>query len=117
MDLNFILQLVDLPALSLKYPMLTKVFIVMGVFRVVLKPILALAIKYVDIQPSLEKNEKVMRLLRSPAWKTVSFALDYLFSLKLPFAPGSVGFKVQQAVQADKGVDPTPEPPKPAAGL
>lgn len=117
MDLNFILQLVDLPALSLKYPMLTKVFIVIGVLRIIMKPTMALLMKYVDIQPSLEKNEKVMRLLRSPAWKTIAFGFDMVLSVKLPFAPGSVGFKVQQAVQAEKGVDPTPEPPKPAAGL
>lgn len=117
MELDFILQLVDLPALTLKYPMLTKIFIVIGVLRIIMKPLFSLLIKYVDIQPSLEKNEKVMRLLRSPAWKTIAYGIDMLLSVKLPFAPGSVGFKVQQAAQAEKGVDPTPEPPKPAAGL
>jgi hypothetical protein len=103
--------------LSSKYPFLLQLVVVMGIVRLVMKPVFTLAASLLALYPTSDKKDKINALMNSKAWRLFTFLVDYTFSIKIPFAPGSVGFKVQQAVIADKGVDPTPEPPKPAAGL
>jgi len=67
-----------------KYPQLSVVFLVMGVFRAVFKPALLLAEKYVEATPSKDDDEKLAAFKQSKAYQVLSFLADYLLSIKLP---------------------------------
>lgn len=105
MDLSFLAPFIQ--SFATKYPIILNIFVFVGIFRILMKPIMALIIKYVELNPDPAKRAKVEALLQSRGWQTVAFAIDYIFSVKLPYAPGSIGIRVQEAVQAEKGQSPT----------
>ncbi|TXH43497.1 MAG: hypothetical protein E6Q97_34040 [Desulfurellales bacterium] len=115
MDLAFLAPIVQ--SLAQKYPWVLSLLMIIGISRLALKPVFAVAMRYMELEPNPEKRAKVEKLLASRAWKTFAFAVDYIFSVKLPYTQGSLGERVQNAVIADKGNVPEIEPPKPAAGL
>lgn len=70
--------------LAVKYPAFASVALVIGSLRIFLKPLMALAISYVEWSPDPKDNEKLKKVMESKAYKLFAFALDYLASVKLP---------------------------------
>lgn len=72
-----------LPLIS-KYPVVSSILLIVGGLRVVLKPIMVAAKAYVDYTATTSDNEKLAAIESSKLYKTISFVLDYLASIKLP---------------------------------
>lgn len=70
----------------MNYPNLMSVVVVLGVFRMVFKPIVTAVQAYVDATPSKIDDEKFEEIKKSSAYKSVSWLVDYLMSIKLPQA-------------------------------
>lgn len=79
MDLSvIIIELVS------KYPVLGSVVAVMGMARLILKPLMVFLKEAVLATPS-DKDDLVLgKVEGSKIYKAIVFLLDYLFSLKLP---------------------------------
>ena len=67
-----------------KFPVLASVLMVIGVLRLVNKPLFAFLRTVVDATPTPKDNEILVKIETSKAYKYVSFVLDYLGSVKLP---------------------------------
>lgn len=63
---------------------LITMFLVMGSFRVVMKPLVALVQLIVKETPTPEDDKFVAKVMESKTYKTVCFVLDWVVSLKLP---------------------------------
>lgn len=69
-----------------KYPITFAVLAVIGTMRAVNKPLFALLRAYVLSTASVKDDMVLDQVESSKAYKTISFALDYLASVKLPKA-------------------------------
>jgi len=69
--------------LAAKFPIILSVFIVMGVSRSILKPLFVFLNAAVASTPSLKDDELLKKVEGSSVYKSLVFALDYLFSIKL----------------------------------
>lgn len=70
-----------------QFPVVATVLIGIGILRAVNKPLFALLKAYVTSTPVLWDDEMLTKLEQSKLYRTVSFALDWLGSVKLPKAP------------------------------
>lgn len=70
----------------MNYPSVMSVVVVLGVFRMVFKPIVTAYQAYVDATPSKEDDEKFEEIKKSSVYKSISWLVDYLMSVKLPQA-------------------------------
>lgn len=61
-----------------------QVLLVVGVLRVVVKPVMAIAQSVVSLTPSQKDDELVQKILDSKVYKALVFTLDWLASIKLP---------------------------------
>jgi len=67
-----------------KYPVILTIAAVMGIARMVLKPLMSFLHEYVLITPS-EKDDKLLESVEtSSVYKAVVWVLDFVLSLKLP---------------------------------
>lgn len=85
--------------LAQKYPVVLTILMFMGMCRLAFKPIFQIGMRYLELEPDPAKRERVQALMNSRGFKTFAFAIDLIFSIKLPFLSGSVGERVQQAVE------------------
>lgn len=76
--INFILEMAQ------KYPQLTILFIVMGVLRVVFKPLFSFLRVVAEATPSQADNILLDKVQDSKVYKAVAWFLDYIASVKLP---------------------------------
>lgn len=65
---------------------ITSIAAVMGLVRIVFKPLMVTLHSIADSTESGWDNEKLEKLETSKAFKIFSFALDYILSIKLPGA-------------------------------
>jgi len=65
-------------------PHLAVLLSIMAVSRAVFKPACSLIQIYVDTTPSKTDNETWAKIKESKQFKAVSYAVDFLFSIKLP---------------------------------
>jgi len=65
-------------------PNLAIVITIMSVARAVFKPACSLIQAYVDSTPKKSDNEKWAKIQSHKAFKAVAYAMDFLFSIKLP---------------------------------
>lgn len=73
-----------LEALMGKYGIAVQVVSVFGTLRVVFKPLMVFLSAMVAATPSKIDDSVLARIQASPAYSWLSFALDYVASLKLP---------------------------------
>jgi len=66
-----------------KYPVLSSIFMVMGILRAVFKPIFSLARTVVAATPSVKDDAVLDRVEGSKAYKAVLYVLDYIASIKI----------------------------------
>lgn len=76
-----------LEALAGKYGALAQVLMIMGIARLCMKPIMTAIGEVVKVTPSTKDDDLVAKILVSPWYKGVCFALDFILSIKLPQAP------------------------------
>ncbi len=69
-----------------KYGVVAQVLGIMAMFRVVFKPLVALAGGWVQLTPSMKDNESLKKFMESKAYKFFAFLVDWFASLKLPKA-------------------------------
>lgn len=67
---------------AVQYPQLASIIFLIGSFRVVMKPLVALAKAIVEITPSKSDDVFVEKIEQSGAYKVVLFVVDYIFSIK-----------------------------------
>ena len=72
--------------LVMRYPSLMAVVVILGIFRAIFKPIVTAYQAYVEATPGKEDDEKFEEIKNSSAYKSISWFVDYLFSIKLPKA-------------------------------
>lgn len=72
-----------IPIIS-KYPIVASILMVVGGLRVVIKPIMSALRSYVEYTDSPNDNVKLDKIESSKLYKTLSYILDYLASVKLP---------------------------------
>ncbi len=70
-----------------KNPQVAALIVMMGTLRLVLKPIMSALKEVIDLTPTKWDNEQFDKLINSKAYKAISWALDYVGSIKLPKAP------------------------------
>jgi hypothetical protein len=70
--------------LASKYPVVVAVCSVVGIFRLVFKPTVALVKLIVAATPSESDDKVVADIEASGIWKAVLWVVDYLLSIKLP---------------------------------
>jgi hypothetical protein len=70
--------------LSVQAPWALQVIVVMGMFRLILKPIMVALKAIVDVTPSPKDNELLAQAEGSKAYAILCFVLDYVASIKLP---------------------------------
>jgi len=68
--------------LMVQYPWIATIFMVIGVIRVVVKPLMALAKSVAASTPSAKDDAVVAGLESNKIYKTVLFVIDWIFSLK-----------------------------------
>ena len=74
--IQFVLQM------AVQNPKIAAVILVIGSFRVLMKPIMELLKAYVLITPSKKDDELLDKAEKSQLYKIVMFILDYAFSIK-----------------------------------
>lgn len=67
-----------------KAPWLGSILLVIGGLRVILKPIMSVLLAYVQYTPSQDDDSKLSAFMDGKLYKTLSYALDWLASIKLP---------------------------------
>lgn len=68
-------------------PSLAVVLTIMSIARAVFKPACSLIQAYVDSTPSALDNEKWAAIQSNKTFKAVAYAMDFLFSIKIPKKP------------------------------
>ena len=66
-----------------KYPVISTIVFVIGVCRVVIKPLMSVARAVVDLTPNQADNAKLDEVEASSAMKTLLYVLDWFASIKL----------------------------------
>jgi len=77
MDMSFLLGLVA------QYPILASILMVVGILRLVIKPIFSIAYVIADETVSKADEEFIKKIEDSTVMKGLVFALDWLASVKL----------------------------------
>lgn len=70
--------------LASKYTVIVGICTVLGVFRLVFKPLFALWKAITEITPSTKDDEMYAKTVASKIYKGALWLADYLFSVKLP---------------------------------
>ena len=70
-----------------KFPFMSAVIMIMGVFRVIFKPTMTWISQVVEATPTKKDDEFWAKVQASSIYKKVSWFVDYLLSIKLPQAP------------------------------
>ena len=70
--------------LVIKYPVIAKVLIFVGVARFIFKPLMSAVQNHVNLSPSKEDDAKLRRIMTSTPYFIFSFLLDLTASIKLP---------------------------------
>lgn len=70
--------------LATKYQVIMTICIVVGIFRLVFKPLVAIIKAVVVYTPSPKDDVIVAQVEASKVYKTVLWVIDYLLSIKLP---------------------------------
>lgn len=70
--------------ISQSAPWLYQVIFYIGLARLIMKPVMTAVQEIVNLTPSTKDNEFLDAVLGSKIYKAVSWALDYVASLKLP---------------------------------
>lgn len=73
-----------------KYPVLTSIFLVIGILRAINKPFFAFLRAYVLATPSTSDDAVLDRVEQSQVYKAISFVLDWTTSIKLPAKQAAV---------------------------
>ena len=68
--------------LMVQFPWIATIFMVIGVIRVVVKPLMELAKSVAASTPSAKDDAAVASLESNKIYKTVLFVIDWIFSLK-----------------------------------
>lgn len=66
------------------HPWLASTFMVVGMCRAIFKPLMAFLHSIADVTPSTKDNELLAKAESSKVYSVLSFALDYVASIKLP---------------------------------
>lgn len=70
-------------ALIGKYPMVASVLSILGLIRLIVKPIMEVIKAYVEFTPNKEDDSFVNKVIASPIYNKFLFILDWLFSIKI----------------------------------
>lgn len=73
-----------LESMSGQNGMLLQVLVIMASFRVVFKPLMALASAVVEVTPPKGDDELLAKIKANKYYKMVVFLVDYFASIKLP---------------------------------
>lgn len=73
-----------LSTLAADHPWLFTIFTIIGVLRVIFKPLMSLLKQVVDTTPTTKDDEFYNQLIDSQAYKAIAWGVDYLASIKLP---------------------------------
>lgn len=65
-------------------PWLVNLIIIMGTFRLIVKPIVTAIEEIVKATPSRKDDEQLDKIKASPAWYWFFFILDWFTSIKIP---------------------------------
>lgn len=76
--------------IATKYPWIIVVLSVMGATRIVFNGLFSMAQAYVDSTVDVADNEVLIKVEQSKWFKTVSYILDFAFSVKIPVKKVSV---------------------------
>lgn len=68
--------------LVVQFPWLATIFMVVGVIRLIVKPLMELAKGVAASTPSAKDDEAVAKVEASKIYKTILFVIDWLFSIK-----------------------------------
>ncbi len=68
----------------LNLPVAVKLLSLMAISRMIMKPLCSIYIKYVEDTPDKVDDAKLAEFLADPKVKALMYALDLLFSIKLP---------------------------------
>ena len=68
--------------LMVQFPWIATIFMVIGVIRVVVKPLMELAKSVAASTPSAKDDAVVASLESNKTYKTLLFVIDWIFSLK-----------------------------------
>jgi hypothetical protein len=68
--------------LVVQFPWLATFFMVVGVIRIVVKPLMALIKSVVEATPSKADDELVAKVEQNAIYKGFVFVIDWLFSIK-----------------------------------
>lgn len=79
---DFIIQLINWGLQ--KFPALTSFVALVGILRVLIKPLMVFLDKVVETTPGDKDDEFLSKLRESKAYKAVLFFLDYVGSIKPP---------------------------------
>lgn len=69
--------------LAKQYPAMASGLMVMGILRLVFKPLMALLHAYVDATPNEADNAALAKAEESAVFKAFAFVLDYFTSVKI----------------------------------
>lgn len=67
-----------------KFPIAASIVGVVGVARIIFKPLMTFAHAIVDATSSQKDNEFLIKVEGSKIYKGVAYVMDYLVSIKLP---------------------------------
>ncbi len=73
-----------LAGLVAKYTWMVVVVLIIGIFRMVFKPLMAVIKAVVAATPSTKDDEVVAKVESSSVYKGLCWVVDYLLSIKLP---------------------------------
>lgn len=67
-----------------KYPVVASVIAVVGILRLVIKPLMSIVHSVADSTESAKDNEVLEKIESSKVWQGLVWLIDYLSSVKLP---------------------------------
>jgi len=73
-----------LEAMAGKYGWLSAILMYIGIFRLILKPLMVFLQSVVVATPSPKDDELLGKLMANPLYSVVVFVVDWLASIKLP---------------------------------
>lgn len=66
-----------------KYPIIASILSIIGLIRLLVKPIMEIIKAYVQYTPTKEDDSFVNKVISSPPYNKFLFVLDWLFSIKI----------------------------------
>jgi hypothetical protein len=67
-----------------QYPIPLAVLTIVGALRLIMKPLFELLKAITQVTPSPRDNELLAKVMDSKVYKTLSFVLDWIASVKMP---------------------------------